>query len=49
MGFALVFGGGPAVQWAVPDKSAFPPVKVSTPSSGDPAQPRVCGQSVRVI
>lgn len=45
MGFALVFGGGSAVQWATPDKSAFPPVKVSR----DPARPRVDGQSVMLL
>jgi hypothetical protein len=28
MGFALVFGGGSAVQWATPDPKSFPPVKV---------------------
>ncbi|GFH27892.1 phosphate transporter [Haematococcus lacustris] len=31
MGFSLVFGGGDAVKWAVPDPSAFPPYKGVVP------------------
>jgi hypothetical protein len=31
IGFALVYGGGGAVQWATPDPAAFPPVKGVVP------------------
>ncbi|KAJ9508203.1 hypothetical protein QJQ45_021537 [Haematococcus lacustris] len=31
MGFSLVFGGGDAVKWAVPDPTAFPPYKGVVP------------------
>ncbi len=31
MGFSLVYGGGDAVLWAVPDKASFPPYKGVVP------------------
>ncbi|GFH30045.1 phosphate transporter, partial [Haematococcus lacustris] len=31
MGFSLVFGGGDAVKWAVPDPNRFPPYKGVVP------------------
>ncbi|GLC32995.1 hypothetical protein PLESTB_000382400 [Pleodorina starrii] len=31
IGFSLVYGGGPAVNWATPDKTSFPPYKGVVP------------------
>lgn len=47
IGFALVFGGGQAVQWATPDPASFPPYKVCVDVNF--TSPGLCDDSVRSV